>query len=338
MTSLFSPCFSSSLEKTTTPFPSIGLLGVGFIGTSLLNFLLTTSCHLYLYDTKKNILQGKILDALHGRQSFQTQGSITIVENPEDLFACDVVVITAGKVREKHMTREDLLRCNGDIVAHYGLLFKEEKKKNPHYNPLIVMVTNPLDTMSYVFQRLSGHDPHRIVGMAGLLDSVRLRYFTGVALGENPEDIGGYVVGAHNDTMVPLRSSMTLRKTPLSEKHLSPSLWASLVAKTKSAGSEISSLLSTENFSMSAFTGPSACIFQLLQDYFMGKDHLLCCALESLGEEQGYLYGGALASFGPEGVCSFSIPLETPEEKDLWIKSLDSLKKSIHDANTLFFS
>lgn len=337
MISSFSPCFSSSVEKTTSSLPSIGLLGVGFIGTSLLNFLLTTSCHLCLYDTKKNILQGKILDALHGRQSFQTQGSITKVENPGDLFACDVVVITAGKVREKNMTREDLLKCNGDIVAYYSLLFREEKKKNPHYNSLIVMVTNPLDTMSYVFQRLSGHDPHRIVGMAGLLDSVRLRYFTGVALGENPGDIGGYVVGAHNDTMVPLRSSMTLRNAPLSEEKLPPDLWASLVARTKSAGAEISTLLSTENFSMSAFTGPSACIFQLLQDYFAGKDHLLCCALESLGEQQGYVYGGALASLGPNGVQSFSIPLETPEEKDLWAKSLQSLKNSIQDANTLFF-
>lgn len=316
---------------------SIGFLGFGAIGTTVATLLMPTSCDFYIYDTKDAILQGKIMDMAHGRHGFGSWGKTIVTKEPQDIFCCDIVVITAGKVRQKGMTtREALIQCNGEIMRHYGLMLREELKKNPRLNPKVIVVTNPLNIMTYGFQHFSQHDPKCIMGMAGLLDSKRLQYILGSLLKEHPKDIQGLVVGPHNEFMIPLRSTVSLRGKALNDEELSEQIWQKATEETKNAGATISKLLSTEETQMSGFLGPASCVYKLVQGLLKGDIHHPLCGPMDDPKEGRWFYNGGLATLNQKGILHMTLPPLSPQEEILWRQGIESLKSNINTFHNLF--
>jgi malate dehydrogenase len=299
----------------------ISIIGAGFVGATAAHWAAAKELgDIVLLDILEGIPQGKALD-LYEAAPIEGFDSRVIGSNSyDDTKGSDVVVITSGVARKPGMSREDLLATNKKIIES---VVAEVVKASP--DATLVMVANPLDTMTYLAVKRSGLPRERVIGMAGILDTARFKAFISMELGVSVEDIQALLLGGHGDEMVPLPRYTTVSGIPLSH-FLSKEIINRLVDRTRKGGGEIVNLLKTG----SAYYAPGAAAIQMVEAILKDKKRILPCCVYLDGE-----YGladlcfGVPVKLGAKGMESI-IELDlTPEEKALVAKSADSVKKSI---------
>jgi len=299
----------------------VSVIGAGNVGATLAKRIVENElADVVLLDVVKGLAEGKSLDLLHAVPILGHSKSIYGTDNYEHTLNSDVVIITAGLARKPGMSRDDLMQKNAKIVAE---ITKKVCRFSP--NSIILMVTNPLDAMTYVAYKLSCFSSKKVIGMAGVLDSSRFAHLIGAELNIPSSSVETIVLGGHGDTMVPLLSQTKISGTPLF-KLLSLTKINELVEKTRKAGAEIVNLLG----SGSAYYAPSAAVFLMLRTILKDEKKVLPASVYLNGE-----YGlkglclGVPIKLGDNGVEEI-IELElTEEEQKALKKSAEMTKKLI---------
>ncbi|MGQ9508358.1 MAG: malate dehydrogenase [Thermodesulfobacteriota bacterium] len=299
----------------------ISIIGAGFVGATAAHWAAEKELgDIVLVDIIEGLPQGKALDLYEASPIEGFDTNVIGTNGYEETKDSDVVIITSGVPRKPGMSREDLLEINKKIVES---VVSEVVSKSPQ--AILIMVTNPLDTMTYLAYKRSGFPRERVMGMAGVLDTARFRAFIAMELGVSVEDVQALLLGGHGDEMVPLPRYTTISGIPLSQL-LSKEKIDQLVDRTRKGGGEIVNLLKTG----SAFYAPSAGVIQMAEAILKDKKRILPCCVYLNGE-----YGlqdicfGVPVKLGARGVESI-IEIElTEEERLLMTKSAESVRKSI---------
>lgn len=277
----------------------IGLIGAGMIGGTLAHLAgLKELGDIAMVDIAEGIPQGKGLDLA---ESAPVEGFDVsyLGSNEYDVIAgSDVIIVTAGIPRKPGMSRDDLIGINTGIITTVG---ENIKKHAP--DAFVIVITNPLDVMVDVMQRVTGFDSKKVVGMAGVLDSARFRFFLSEEFGVSVEDVSAFVLGGHGDSMVPLIRYSTVAGVPLPD--LIDMGWTTqedidaIVDRTRKGGGEIVSLLKTG----SAYYAPASSAITMAESYLKDKKRVLPCAAKLEGEYgiEG-LYIGVPVVIGKDGV------------------------------------
>ena len=299
----------------------ISIIGAGFVGATAAHWAAEKELgDVVLVDILEGIPQGKALDLFEASPIEGFDARVIGTNGYEETKDSDVVIVTSGVPRKPGMSREDLLDINRKIIES---VVGEVVEKSP--NAILILVTNPLDTMTYLACKKSGFPRERVMGMAGILDTARFRSFIAMELGVSVEDIQALLLGGHGDEMVPLPRYTTVSGIPLSQL-LPKETIDRLVDRTRKGGGEIVNLLKTG----SAFYAPSAGVIQMAEAILKDKKRILpCCAY--LNGEFGLkdICFGVPVKLGAKGIESI-IELElNEEEKRLVAKSAESVRKSI---------
>lgn len=299
----------------------ISIIGAGFVGATAAHWAAEKELgNVVLVDILEGIPQGKALDLSQASPVEGFDAKVIGSNGYEETIDSDVVIVTSGVPRKPGMSREDLLEINKKII---GSVVAEVVKKSPQ--AILIMVTNPLDTMTYLAFKRSGLPKQRVMGMAGILDTARFKAFIAMELNVSVEDIQALLLGGHGDEMVPLPRYTTISGIPLSQL-LPKETIDRLVDRTRKGGGEIVNLLKTG----SAFYAPSAAAIQMTEAILKDKKRILPCCVYLDGE-----YGlkdicfGVPVKLGANGVESIIELQLTEEEKKLVAKSAESVKKSI---------
>ncbi len=298
--------------------PKITVVGAGNVGATSAHWIASKELgDVVLVDIAEGIPQGKALDLA---QCGPVEGFDLKLVGANDYAATensDVVVITAGIPRKPGMSRDDLLKTNAKIVAD---VTREVAKYSP--KSILMVVSNPLDAMSYVAKKVSGFPRERVLGMAGVLDSARFKTFVAEAAGVSVEDVHGFVYGGHGDTMVPMTRFCSIAGAPL-ETYLPKEKIDQIVERTKNGGAEIVGLLKTG----SAFYAPASSVVQMVEAVIRDKKRVLPCAVHLEGEYGiNNLFVGVLCKIGTNGMEKV-IELKLNEnETTLLKKSADAVK------------
>ena len=275
-----------------------------------------------LFDVVEGTPQGKALDLV---QSSPVQGfdaKLSGANSYSAIRGADVVIVTAGVPRRPGMSRDDLLEINANVMETVGAGIKRYCPK-----AFVICITNPLDAMVWVLQQASGLPANKVVGMAGVLDSARFRYFLADELDVSVEDVTAFVMGGHGDTMVPMVRYSAVAGIPLPD--LVKMGWISnkridqIVQRTRDGGAEIVGLLKTG----SAFYAPAASAISMAEAYLKDKKRVLPCAAYLNGEYgiKG-LYVGVPAVIGAGGVERIVKLKLTAAEKAMLTKSVRSVR------------
>ena len=299
----------------------ISIIGAGFVGATAAHWAAEKELgDVVLMDILEGIPQGKALDLFEASPIEGFDARVVGTKGYEETKDSDVVIVTSGVPRKPGMSREDLLDINKKIIES---VVSQVAEKSP--KAILIMVTNPLDTMTYLAYKKSGFPKERVIGMAGVLDTARFRAFIALELGVSVEDIQTLLLGGHGDEMVPLPRYTTVSGIPLSQL-LPKEAIDRLVDRTRKGGGEIVNLLKTG----SAFYAPSAGAIQMAEAILKDKKRILPCCVYLDGE-----YGlkdicfGVPIKLGAKGVESIIELQLTQEEKALLTKSAESVKKSI---------
>ncbi|HIE09401.1 MAG TPA: malate dehydrogenase [Armatimonadetes bacterium] len=253
----------------------IAVIGAGNVGATLALELAERELgEVVMVDIVEGMPQGKALDMLEASPLHGFDVKIRGTNNYSDIEGADVVVVTAGAARRPGMSREDLLETNARIVKS---VCEEIRRRAPKC--VLVMVTNPLDVMTHVALRVTGFEPERVVGMAGVLDSARFRFFVAEELGVSVRDVQAMVLGGHGDDMVPLPRYTTISGVPITQL-LPPGRIERIVERVRQAGTEIVSLLGTG----SAFYSPGASAAEMVEAIVRDRRRLLPCSAYLRGE------------------------------------------------------
>jgi len=248
----------------------VAVIGAGNVGASAALYLAERGlADVTLVDILEGMPQGKALDQ---QQAAALWGKGGRIEGANDLAAVagsDVVVMTAGFPRKPGMSRTDLLKANADIVRPAA---EAVKKHAP--NAIVVVVTNPLDVMAYLFWKTSGLPKARVLGMAGILDSARLRAFIAMELGVSGADVQAMVLGGHGDSMVPLPRFTTVGGIPIAELIPAERI-AAIVQRTRDGGAEIVKLLKTG----SAYYAPAMSAVDMVEAILTDQKRLFPCSV-----------------------------------------------------------
>jgi malate dehydrogenase len=290
----------------------IALIGSGMIGGTLAHLAgMKELGDVVLFDIADGIPQGKGLDIA---QSSPVDGFDANYSGSSDYSAiegADVCIVTAGVPRKPGMSRDDLLGINLKVMEQVGAGIK---KYAP--NAFVVCITNPLDAMVWALQKFSGLPKNMVVGMAGVLDSARFRYFLAQEFNVSVEDVTGFVLGGHGDTMVPLARYSTVGGIPLPD--LVNMGWVTkerleqIIQRTRDGGAEIVGLLKTG----SAFYAPAASAIMMAESFLKDKKRVLPCAAHLTGQYGVKdMYVGVPTVIGAGGVERvIEIDLNTPEK------------------------
>jgi malate dehydrogenase len=308
----------------------ITLIGAGNIGGTLAHLSLIKKLgDVVLIDVMKGMPQGKALDL---SQSSAVEGFPCKVEGTNDFAQMknsDVVIITAGLPRQPGMSRDDLLETNGKIIKKIGLDIKKYCPK-----AFVICITNPLDAMVFVLQKYSKLPVTKCVGMAGVLDSSRLKFFLSEELNVSINDIQTFVLGGHGDDMVPMVNHTTIGSIPLldfiKKKKIPMTKINKILDRTRMGGGEIVKLLQRG----SAFYAPASSAIQMAEAYLLDQKKLLPCAAY-LNGQYGLknMYMGVPVIIGSKGVEEIiEVPLSTTEKKMLKtsVKSVQSLVSAVN--------
>jgi malate dehydrogenase len=308
--------------------PTLGLIGIGQIGSALARQA-ASRYNLLLLDQNADMAEGKALDLA---QSLSKTQGVKAVKHFKDLEAADVLIITAGFPRMSDTEgREALLARNLAVFRDIREGIKAHCSK-----ALVIVVTNPLDAMTWALQHLTELPKTHVVGMAGLLDSLRFRFFLGRALNVPPATIQTMVLGGHGDLMVPLISHTSIEGIPLSwflkTGRLSESDLQAVIQKTRRGGGTIAKLLQKG----SAFEAPAACALEMADAYFSNTPTLLPAAtfLEGAYGEKNLCMGVPLmlGRGGVEEILELSL---NPEEEEAFKASARSTRSLIREAHDL---
>lgn len=301
----------------------IGLVGAGQIGGTLALLAgMKELGDIVLVDVAEGVPQGKGLDIAEASPVEGFDAKITGSNTYDALAGADVVIVTAGIPRKPGMSRDDLIATNTGIVKTVG----EGIKANAP-NAFVIVITNPLDAMVEVMQRATGFKPEKVVGMAGVLDSARFRYFLAEEFKVSVEDVNAFVLGGHGDTMVPLVRYSSVAGIPLPD--LVKMGWTSqekldqMVQRTRDGGAEIVALLKTG----SAFYAPASSAIEMAESYLKDKKRVLPCAAKLNGEYGvNGLYIGVPCIIGKNGVEKIIEIKLNPEEQKMFDHSVNAVK------------
>ena len=302
----------------------IALVGAGQIGGTLALLAgLKELGDIAVVDIAEGVPQGKSLDLA---EAAPIEGFDAVFAGSNDysvIDGADVVIVTAGIPRKPGMSRDDLIGINTGIVQAVG---KEIKTHAP--DAFVIVITNPLDVMVGVMQEVTGFDPKKVVGMAGVLDSARFRFFLSEEFGVSVEDVSAFVLGGHGDSMVPLARYSTVAGIPLPD--LVKMGWTTqekldaIIQRTRDGGAEIVGLLKTG----SAFYAPASSAISMAESYLKDKKRVLPCAAYLTGQYGvDGLYIGVPVVIGAGGVEKI-IEIEfTAEEQAMFDASVEAVKK-----------
>ncbi len=303
--------------------PKIALIGAGNIGGTLAFLSAWKQLgDLVIYDIAEGIPQGKALDIAQSAAIAGMDGECQGGNTLDTIEGADVVIITAGVPRKPGMSRDDLLSINAQVMREIGSALKQYCP-----NAFVIVITNPLDVMVDVVRESSGLPPYKVVGMAGILDSARFRYFLSQALNVSIDDVSALVLGGHGDTMVPLVRYTTVAGIPLPDwvrmGLLTNEQLEKVVERTRQGGGEIVNYLKTG----SAFYAPAASAIQMAEAYLFDKKKILPCAVWLTGQYGVHdLYVGVPVVIGKEGAERvIELPL-TPEEEALFAQSVNAVR------------
>lgn len=290
------------------PRKKVSIIGAGNVGASLASYLAQKNiCDIVLVDIMEGIPIGKGLDILQAGPILNYSVDIKGSNDYKDISGSDIVVVTAGLARKPGMSREDLIIKNAEIIS-------QVTENIVRYAPqsMIVMVSNPLDIMTFHAFKQSGFPAHRVFGQAGVLDSIRFRTFVALELGVSPVDVQAMVLGGHGDSMVPLPRYTTVSGIPIGEL-LSPDKIKSLSERTRNGGTEIVGYLKTG----SAFYAPAAATLEMVESVLLDIKRILPVSAYVKGE-YGLkdLYIGVPVQLGAGGIEKIVELKLLPEEKE----------------------
>jgi malate dehydrogenase len=272
----------------------ISIIGAGNVGATAAFIIANKELSdVVIVDIIPDMPQGKGLDMAEASPVQRYDSQIIGTNDYADIADSDVVIVTSGLPRKPGMSREDLLQKNAEIV---GSVTEQIVKYAP--NSIIILVTNPLDIITYHAWKVSGFPANRVVGQAGILDSARFRYFIAETLNVSIEDISAMVLGGHGDTMVPLPRYTTVAGIPITELMSEDTIFQ-LSERTRNGGGEIVNLLKTG----SAFYAPGAAIAQMAEAIIKDKKRILPCSAYLTGQYGvNDVYIGVPIKLGANGV------------------------------------
>jgi malate dehydrogenase len=296
----------------------VTVVGAGNVGATTAQRLVEKEiADVVLVDILPGVPQGKSLDILESAPVERFDAKIVGANGYEETRGSDVVVVTAGVPRKPGMSRDDLVSTNEGIV---GDVVRKVLPGSP--DAIFVVVSNPLDAMCEVARRVSGLPPERVFGMAGVLDSARMRWFLAEALGVSVESTLAFVLGGHGDTMVPLPRYSTVGGVPVTEL-LSREKIDAIVQRTRDGGAEIVGLLKT-----SAWYAPAAAVVEMVDSVLRDKKKILPCAAYLQGEYgMRDVYLGVPVKLGRRGVEQILEIALTPEETAALQKSASAVSE-----------
>jgi malate dehydrogenase len=272
----------------------ITVVGAGNVGATTAQRLAERDyADVVIVDIVEGLPQGKALDLNQSGPIGGYEPNVVGTDGYEETSGSEIVVITSGSPRKPGMSRDDLLEVNKGIV---GSVAKEIAERSP--DAIVIVVTNPLDAMCHVAADVTGFPRHRLVGMAGILDSARFRTFLAWELGVSVRDVTGFVLGGHGDTMVPVVSYTTVAGVPVSQR-LPDDRIEEIVQRTRDGGAEVGKLLQKG----SAFYAPSAAAVEMIDSIVFDQKRVLPCAALCQGEYGiDGLFVGVPVRLGAEGV------------------------------------
>ena len=290
--------------------PKVTVIGAGNVGGTLAHRIVETNlADVVLCDIVQGKPQGMALDLMQANAIAQVDRQIIGTNDYNDTKNSDVIVLTAGLPRKEGMSRNDLLRINASIV-------KDVVAKAIAQSPdaILIVVTNPLDVMTYLAWQVSGLPTHRVMGMAGVLDAARFQTFIGMELGISVADINAMVLGGHGDLMVPLPRFSTVNGVPITELMTKEAI-ARLVERTRNGGAEIVKLIQNG----SAYFAPSAAAYVMVEA-ILNDRHRIVPAAAYLAGEYGLnnIFMGVPVQLGRQGIeKAIKLPLNDYELKAL---------------------
>jgi malate dehydrogenase len=299
----------------------VTVVGAGNVGATLAQRLADRElADVVLIDIVEGLPQGKGLDLAEAMPVEGSDARVLGTNDYKDTAHSDVVVITAGIARKPGMSRDDLLQTNYKIVKECT---EQAVKHSP--NCVLMVVSNPLDAMCQVAYKASGFPKERVFGMAGVLDSARMRTFIALELGVSVENVHAFVLGGHGDTMVPLPRYSTVFGVPLPEL-LAPERVQAICERTANGGAEIVKLLKTG----SAYYAPSAATAEMVDAVLNDKHKVLpvCCYLQGEFDIQN-LYVGVPAQLGRKGIEKIWTIKLTVSEQAALAKSAAAVKELV---------
>ena len=298
----------------------IALVGGGQVGgTIALLAGLKELGDIVLFDVVDGMPQGKALDIVQGST---IEGYDAVIAGTNDYAAiagADVVVVTAGIPRKPGMSRDDLIGTNAKIVATVGAAIKQHCPE-----AFVITITNPLDVMVWVMREACGLPAQRVVGMAGVLDSARFRYFLAEELKVSIEDVSAFVLGGHGDTMVPLPRYSTVAGIPITDL-MDKTTIDRIVARTAGGGAEITQLVGT-----SAWYAPGASVVEMVEAILLDKKKIVPCSVFLQGEYGVRdVYVGVPCKLGARGLEKIIEIKLTPDEDAAFKKSAAAVKELV---------
>ena len=300
--------------------PKVTVVGAGFVGSTTAQRLVEKNlADVVLIDIVEGMPQGKALDIMESASIEGFEARVVGTNSYEDTAGSDIVVITAGLPRKPGMTREDLLMKNAAIV---GQVVDNVAKYSPQ--SILIIVSNPLDVMTYLAQKRSGFSHKRVIGMAGVLDSARMAYFISEELKIPPKQVEAIVLGGHGDTMVPVPRFCTVKGKSITEWIKADKIEA-INQRTKDGGAEIVKLLKTG----SAYYAPSSSAVKMADAILNDKKITLpVCAYLTGQYGLRDVYCGVPAILGRAGVIEI-VELTLVEEKKAALhKSAEDVRKN----------
>ena len=296
----------------------VTVVGAGNVGATCANVLAHKDIvkEVVLLDIQGDMARGKALDTWQQAPIDYYSTHITGTDDYADTADSDIVVITAGVPRKPGMSRDDLIATNAKIVVSVTQSIMAHSK-----NPIIIVVSNPLDVMTYAAHKASGLPSTQVFGMAGILDTGRYRAFLASALEVSPKDIQAVLMGGHGDTMVPLPRYTTVSGIPVTEMIDAEQLDA-IIQRTKVGGGELVKLMGT-----SAWYAPGAAAAQMVESILKDENRIFpCCAL--LQGEYGYegVFVGVPVKLGHGGIKQLLELQLNADEKDLLDTSVNHVR------------
>ncbi len=303
----------------------IALIGAGQIGGTLAHLAgLKELGDVVLFDIAEGVPQGKGLDIAESSPVDGFDAGYKGTNSYEDIAGADVIIVTAGVPRKPGMSRDDLLGINLKVMQSVGEGIKKYAPK-----AFVICITNPLDAMVWALQKFSGIKPNKIVGMAGVLDSARFRYFLAEEFKVSVKDVSAFVLGGHGDDMVPLVRYSTVAGIPLPDlvkmKWTSQERIDAIVDRTRKGGGEIVALLKTG----SAFYAPAASAIAMAESYLKDQKRVLPAAAflrSEYGADARGMFIGVPIVIGEKGVERVVKIRLKGEEQAMFAKSVASVK------------
>jgi len=301
---------------------TIALIGGGQIGGNLALLAAQKELgNIIIFDIPKaeGMVKGKALDLMQLRPHDGYDANITGTSNWKDVKDADVFIITAGIPRKPGMDREDLLEINLGIMKDVAENIKEQAPQS-----FVIVISNPLDAMVYAFYKISGFPKNQVVGMAGALDSTRLRTFIAMETGYSVQDVTCMVLGGHGDTMVPITRLATIGGVPVSDL-VSAERLSEIEKRTRFAGGEIVKLFGNG----SAFYAPAQSAIEMAESYIKDKKRVIPCTSLCQGEfgVDGYFIGvpTVIGAEGVERILEFELQ---DHEKEALHNTLAAVQKT----------